>query len=115
MFVFSFLWVAYFLARPDPLWFQRRRGFSNRAIAAMFVMTVINFLLFSLEIGTRLAVFTTVFVRKALVTDIYSPLSEKGKIVNNALQNFSIVLLWSQNLPVCSNLLRPNSVFINTH
>ena len=73
MFVFSFLRVAYFLASPDPPWFLRRRGFSNHEVAAMFIMTVINFLLFTLHIGTRLAAFTTVFIRKALIMDIYYP------------------------------------------
>ena len=104
MFVFLFLRVAHFLARPDPPRFHRRRGFSNREIAAMFVMTVVNFLLVSLHIGTRLAAFTTVYIRKALILDIYYPLSEKGEPVGNALQDLNLVILWSANLPVRSNL-----------
>ena len=66
----------------------------------MFVITVINFLFFSLEIATRLVVFTNVFIRKALIVDIHYPLSERGKVVNDALENLNIVLLWSGNLPV---------------
>ena len=104
MFVFSFLQVAYFLARPDSPRFHRRRGFSNRLIAAMFVMTVINFLLFSLYIGTQLVAFTTVYIRKALILDIYYPLSAKGKLVHDALQKLKFLVLWSANLPVRSNL-----------
>jgi len=96
MFVFSFLQVSCFLARPNPPRFHRRRGFSNRAAAAMFAVTVINFLLFSLGTGTETAM-STVLIRKALILD---PLSEKGELVNNTLQNLTIVIFWSVNLPV---------------
>ena len=113
MFVFSFLQVAYFLARPDSLRFHRRRGFSNRLIAAMFVMTVINFLLFSLYIGAFVTAFITMFIRKALILDIDYPLTEKLELVNNALQNLEIVELWSANLLVRSNMLLPDSLSIH--
>ena len=80
----------------------------------MFVMTVINFLLFSLEFATRLVVFIDVAIRKAIIVDIYYPLPGKGKVVNDALKNLNIILLWSGNLPVRNNLLLLNSVSINT-
>jgi len=100
MFVFSFLRVAYLLARPDPPRFHRRRGFSSRTTAAVFVVTVINFLLFSLSTGTEIATFI-VLIRKALILD---PLSEKQELLNNVLQNLTIVIFWSANLPVSRNL-----------
>ena len=91
------------LARPNPPSFHRRRGFSNRATAAMFMMTIINFLLSSLNTGTGVAAFV-VFVRKALILDIEYPLSEKPELVNNALQNLNIIIYWTDNLPVSSSL-----------
>ena len=78
VFVFSFLRVAYFLARPDPPRFHRQRGFSNRAKVAMFVITVINFLLLNLTIGTEItAIFT--LIRKPLILDIENPLVKIGR------------------------------------
>ena len=112
MFVFYFLRVTYFLARPDPLRLHRRRGFPNRATAAMFVVTVINFLLFSLSAGILVATFI-VALRKALTLDIEYPLSEKGELVNNALQNLSIVQFWSAYLPVRSHLSVLDSLSIH--
>ena len=101
----SYAQVTYFLSGPDPLRSHRRRGFSNRAIAAMFAVTVINFLVFSLYVGTKVATFITLFLRKALILDIDDPpLSEKGKLVHNALQHWHIILLWSEGLPVRNNL-----------
>ena len=102
MFVFSFLRVAYFLARPDLPRFHRRRPFSNRATASMFVVTVINFLLFNLTIGIQIAMFT-VLTREALILDIEYPLSEKQELLE--LPNLITVQLWSANLPVNNNLL----------
>ena len=101
VFVFSF---PYFLARADDPIFHRRRGFSNRAIAAMFVVTVINFLLIGLAHGTMVATFIVSF-RKALTPDIEYPPSKKGELVNEVLQNLMIIDFWSANLPVSSNLL----------
>ena len=77
----------------------------------MFVTTVINFLLSSLNTGTHVAIFI-VFIRKALVLDIDYPLSKKPELVNNALQNMNIVTLWSQTLPVSIklSLLDPASI-----
>ena len=79
----------------------------------MFVMTVINFLLFSLYIGILLTAFIAMFIRKALILDINYPLSEKLELLNNALQNLEIVELWSANLPVRNNLLLLDSASIH--
>ena len=111
--VFALLPVTFFLARPDPPRFHRRRGFSNRATAAMFVVTVINFLLFSLAIGTVIATFIVLF-RKALTLDNEYPLSEKGELVKNALQNLIIVQFWSSYLSVRTNLSLLDSASIHT-
>ena len=94
MFVFCFLLVAYFLARPNLPRFHRQRGFSNRARAAIFVVTIINFLLCSLKTGTQVALFI-VFIQKAITPDIGHPL---------ASQNLKVVIYWSETLPVSSNL-----------
>ena len=112
MFVFSFMRIAYFLARPDPLRFHRRRGLFNRATAAMFVVTVINFLLTSFGIGTTVATFILSF-RKALTPDVEYPLSEKRELVDKALQNLSIADVWSASLPVSSNLSLLDSVSVH--
>ena len=110
VFVFSSLQVACFLARPDPPKFHRRRGFSNRATAAMFVGTVINFLLFSLSTGTETAMFI-VSIRRALILDIEYPLSEKQELVG--LPNPIIAQLWSANLPVSNKLSLMDSASIH--
>ena len=110
MFVFSFLRVACFLARPDLLRFHRRKRFSNRTAASMFVVTVINFLLFSLSVGIQIAMFT-VLTRKALILDIEYPLSEKQELLE--LPNLTTVQLWSVNLPVSSALSLLDSVSIH--
>jgi len=69
----------------------------------MFVMTAINFLLSSVYTRTELAIFI-VFIQKALILDIDYPLSAKPALVNNAVQNLTLVQFWSGNLPVSSNL-----------
>lgn len=97
-----------FLARPDPPIFRRRRGFSNHAIAAVFVATVINFLLFSIRAGSDIAKFV-VFIRTALILDINYPLLEDQELVNNAIGSVDTVITWTQTLPVSSNLLRSDS------
>ena len=109
LFVLSFLRVSYFLARPDPPRFHRRRGFPNRATVVMFVVTIINFLLSSLYTGTEVALFI-LLIRKTLVLDLDYPLSEKPELVNDALQNLNLVHFWSKNLPVSSNLSLLGSV-----
>ena len=109
VFVLSFLRVAYFLTRPDPPRFHRRRRFSDRWAAAMFVVTVINFLLFGLSAGNEIAKFA-MFIRKDLIED---PLLKKQES-ENALQNLMIVQFWSANLPVSNNLslLDPVSIHV---
>ena len=96
-----------FLSRPDSLKLDRRRGFSNYATAAMFVATMINFLLSSLYIGSHVAGFI-VFIRKALILDIdYSP-SEKAESINNTLWN--VISGWAEILPVSVKLFPPDPV-----
>jgi len=71
----------------------------------MFVVTVINFLLFSLSTGSVIAAFI-VLIRKAFILD---PLSEKQESLGNVLQTLTITLFWSANLLVSRNLLRLDS------
>jgi len=113
VFVFSFLPVAHFLARPDLQRFHRRKGFSERLTAVMFAMTVINFLLSSWNTGNWIVGFI-VPTQKAFMLNIDYPLSEKRESVNNALRNLTIVTLWSGNLPVSSNLSPLDSMLIHT-
>ena len=83
--------------------FHRRRGFSNRrgATIAMFVTTVINFILSSLNTGGQVALFI-VFIRKALmiIPDINYPAADKPQLINNALRNVNIITLWASVFPV---------------
>ena len=67
----------------------------------MFVVTIINFLLFSLTVGIQ-TVMVPVLIRKALILDIEYPLLEKQELFE--LPNFITVQLWSANLPVSSKL-----------
>ena len=78
----------------------------------MFSVTVINFLLFSLSIGTEIAIFTTL-TQKALILDIEYPLVAKLEFVSSVLQNLTIVQFWSANLTVSSNLSPLDSVLIH--
>ena len=82
---------------------DRRRGFSNRMTAVMFVATVVNFILYSLSTGSDVAGFI-VFIRKALILDLDYPLSEKPELVNNALRNMNLLTLWATNFPVSIKL-----------
>ena len=68
--------------------------------AVVFVTTVINFILSSLNTGTLVAGFI-VSVRKVLILDIDHPLLEK---VNNAPWSVTAVCLWAENLPVSIKL-----------
>ena len=116
VFVFSYLQAAfYFLSRSDPSKFDRRRGFSTRATAAMFITTIINFLLFSLNTGTEVAGFI-VLIRKGLmiILDIDYPSSEKPELVNNALRNVNLVGSWAGTLPVSIKLWILDPVSIHT-
>ena len=105
--VVIFAFVFFFPLEKSPISqqapkFDRRKGFSKRATAAVFVTTVINFILSSLNTGTQVALFI-VFIRKALILDIDIPLSEKPEIINSALQNLNIVANWAANFPVSIN------------
>ena len=112
IFMFVSCKAAYFLARTDPTKSDRRRGFSNRAIAAMFVTTVINFLLSSLNAGIQVVLFI-VFIRKALILDLDFPFSEKSDLVDNALQNMDIIADWARFLPVSIELSLRDPVSAN--
>jgi len=57
IFLFIFFFVESLISRPNAPIFDRQRGFSNRTTAAMFMATVINFLLFGLDTGTQAALF----------------------------------------------------------
>ena len=79
----------------------------------MFAATVINFLLFSL--GTGAAIYTLiVLIRKPLIQDIDSPLTEAGigDLVNNTLRNANLISLWAGAIPV-STKLSLDPVFIH--
>ena len=78
----------------------------------MFVITVINFLLFGLSIGIKI-VTSIVSFREALTLDIEYSLSEKGQSIDKVMQNLVIVSFWSANLPVSSNLSLPDSMSIH--
>ena len=106
---FLLLQATQFLSRPDPSKFDRRRGFSNRAIAAMFIGTIINFLLASLNTGNQVAV-VIVFIRKGLmiILDSDYPLLEKPELVTNALRNEVMVGFWAETFPVGTKLLIPD-------
>ena len=82
---------------------DRRKGFYNRATAAMFAATVINFLLFSLKTGGLVAK-SIVYIRVALVLDIDYPLSGESDLVDQALKQMDIVSYWSSYLPVSIKL-----------
>ena len=112
VYVFSFLRVDYFLARPDPPIFHRRRGFSNRVRAVTFAVAIINFFLSGLYAGIEVFIFV-LFVRNALVLNIDYPLSKKLELINQAKRKFGIVQLWSLNLPVSRDLLLLDSASTN--
>ena len=85
---------------------DRRKGFSNRATAAMFGATAINFALSSLDTGSQLA-FLIVLIRKALILDMDSPLSEKSELVDEAYWSVPDVIdTWTGSLAV-SIILSP--------
>ena len=111
LFVFSFLQRYPFSARTDPSKFHRRRGLSNRTKATVFVATVINFLLSSLNTGSELAAFV-VFMRKALILDIDYPLSPKSDNASRTVTT-TLIALWAQNIPVNGNLSLPDPVSNN--
>ena len=101
---------VYFLAKSDAPKSHRRRGFSRRATAAMFVTTVINLLLFSLSTGTQVAITITTF-QEPLKLDIDSSLSEIP-IPKPGLVSTILVAYWTTFLPVSVKLSLSDSVSI---
>jgi len=75
----------------------------------MFIVTIINFLLFTLTTGAEIAMFI-VLIRKALISDL---LSETQELVDNPFQNLTLAIFWSANLPVSRNLSLLHSVSIH--
>ena len=77
----------------------------------MFVATVINFLLSSLNTGNQVAAFI-VFIRKALNITLKTdyPLPEKPDLVNDVLRSVNVVTFWAANLPVSVKLSQPDPV-----
>ena len=71
----------------------------------MFVATIINFLLSTLNVGSQIAT-VIVFIRKTLMItlDIDYPLSEKPELINNALRKAYLVNLWASTFPVSIKL-----------
>ena len=63
----------------------------------MFIATIINFLLFSYNLGGQVARFI-VFIRKALALDIDHPLSEQREL--DALRGLDVIFSWAPDLPV---------------
>ena len=78
----------------------------------MFIVTIINFLIFSWSTGIELGRLV-VFIRKALILDIDYPLPEKRVSVNNVLHKLDIVLAWAVNLPVSIKLSLSDPVSIH--
>ena len=79
----------------------------------MFAVTVINFTISSLGIGTQVAI-AIVSIRKALILNIDFlqdyPFSE---MPDKALQNMDIVGIWAEDLPVSTKLLLLDPVSIH--
>jgi len=107
MFVFFCLRSRLYLSKTDPPKPDRRKGFSNRTTAVMFVATAINFLLTSLVIGTEVSMFI-VSVRKALILDTDFLLSEKLELVKKVVWKLDIAIEWTGSIPVSTNRLLPD-------
>lgn len=91
-----------FISQQAPK-LDRRKGFSNRVAAGIFVTTVINFILSTLSTGSYVWAFI-VIIRKALILDINYPLSEMPELISNALLARNLLADWAGNLPVSINL-----------
>ena len=101
---------AYSLTKPDAPKSHRRRGFSSRTIAAVFVTTVINLLLFSLHAGIQVATFIMI-IRNPPNPDVDHPFSEMV-LANVMIQNMVLVTFWAAYLPVSIKLSLSDSVSI---
>ena len=77
----------------------------------MFITTIINFLLSSVNAGTQVAIFI-IAIRKFFILDIDHPLSERPELVNSMLQDAILVAFWAVTLPVSikPSLLDPVSI-----
>jgi hypothetical protein len=91
----------------------RRKGSPNRATTVIFVATVLNFLLFRMVTGIE-AAEVSVFIRMALIVDIDYRLSEKGELIDSALQNMNIAIFWTGSIPVNVKLSLSDPVSIHT-
>ena len=100
VFVLSRGKVAYF---SKLLKLDRRKGFSNRATAAVFAATVINFILSSVNTGITISGFI-IYIRTALLLNIDYPLLEKPELAGNAPHYLAIVSLWAVYFPVSIKL-----------
>ena len=78
----------------------------------MFIMAIVNFLLYSLNVGIQVACFI-VFIRTALTLDIDYPLSGRSELIDNALENLDVIRSWASFLPVSVNLLLLDPVSIH--
>ena len=103
--IFMFVSKTHSTKCPDSFEPDRRRGFSNRLIAVMFMATVLNFLLFSLYVGTEVAGFV-VFIQKALVDNIEIPLVDRPQLVDDALHVTNLIEFWAADLTVSHCRLR---------
>ena len=71
----------------------------------MFGATVINFLLSTMDTGSQIGV-TVVLIRKALVVDVDSPLSEKSELADHESWSLPDVIdTWAGSLAVSTVLL----------
>ena len=101
------------LARSDAPKSHRRRGFSSRATAAMFVTTVINLLLFTLHAVTQVVMYIWVFQLPLNLAAEYPPdipLSEipipRPESVGNGIWSKILVIWWAAYIPVSINFCR---------
>ena len=110
---------AYSFARSDTPKSHRRRGLSRRATAVMFVTTVINLLLFTLNTGMEVASLTTLIRQKSLNLDIDLPLSKipipRPGLVSSVSWSMILVTFWTTYLPVSIKLSLSGSVSNYAH
>ena len=75
----------------------------------MFGATVVNFLLSTMDTGSQIGV-TVVLIRKALVVDVDSPLSEKSELADHESWSLPDVIdTWAGSLAVSIILSLPDS------
>ena len=101
------------LARSDTPKSHRRRGFSSRATAAMFVTTVINLLLFTLHAVTQVVLYISTFqeplnpaaenLPDIALPEIPIPRPES---VGNGAWSVVLAIWWTAYLPVSVNPCR---------